>query len=237
MNRDNTLKVPGSGIPVMLVTISEVRRSSYLSRLSDFPARYICISDLRELPKIALDNELSGVLIDTPALIKSSAQTKKVIQDILNALPSAYLNIDKGTGEPHLLIATGTQGVAHNIREFMAICQAFPARKVKPKDRYPLTLQVVISDESAEEQTVTMDLSTSGCFLFTTNPEWKPRKQLKLRFLCFKDRSLIRATICWKRGWGEENEKPPGVGVHFDRISPGQLEQLSEFLKPFRESD
>ena len=165
-----------------------------------------------------------------------SAQTKKVIQDILNALPSAYLNIDKVTGKTHLLIATGTQGVAHNIQEFMAICHAFPARTVKPKDRYPLTLQVVIADESAEEQTVTMDVSTSGCFLFTTKPELKPRKQLTLGFLCLKDRSLIRATICWKRVWGEENEKPPGIGVHFDRISPGQMEQLSELLKPFRES-
>ena len=217
MNKDDTLKVTGNGVPVLLVTISEVRRNSYLAILSDFPARYICTSDLRELPKIARDNELSGVLVDTPALIKSSAQTKKVIQDILNALPSAYLNIDKVTGKTHLLIATGTQGVAHNIQEFMAICHAFPARTVKPKDRYPLTLQVVIADESAEEQTVTMDVSTSGCFLFTTKPELKPRKQLTLGFLCLKDRSLIRATICWK-GCGEKKMKKIGRASCRERV-------------------
>ncbi len=216
--------------PILLVTRNEVRRDIYQEALASLGMDFLTTEDLKEVTTLAARTSLSGILLDMPVMIKAAAHIKNSLQDILNAIPSAYLNILQGTRDIKLLIATGTRGQARNLEEFSALCRSFEPRTVKPKDRYPVHLQTEFEYNNRVEQSVTLDLSYNGCFLFSTNQDYLLKEKVKIVFKGFNDTTPISSTICWIRLWGNELLSGPGLGVKFEQLSVSQSEQLSELL-------
>ena len=219
---------------VLLVSRSASRTQTYREALDLHDISCLAIAELKEIHLLTTGTPLNGILLDMPVLIKAASAEKQAIEDILKALPSAYLNIAPATDNIKLLTATGTQGVAKSLDEFAAICKGFEARLVRPKDRFPLNLQALLildTDRTNTERTVTLNVSSKGCFLFTANPELELDQKLQIQFVGLQDTTPVSGSICWLRRWGSDLHHIPGIGVNFDSISEAQLAEITSLLE------
>jgi len=222
---------------VLLVSRSASRTQIYREALDARGISCLAISELKEVAVLASGTPLSGILLDMPVLIKAAPIDKTATEDILKALPSAYLNIAPATDSIKLLTANDTQGIAKSIDEFAQLCKGFAPRLVRPKDRYPLHLQALLTKDPAQdspERTVTLNVSPKGCFLFTANPEWQLEQQVSIQFIGLADTTPVIATICWLRHWGTDKHHIPGMGVTFTTISDAQQAQIIRLLEPLQ---
>lgn len=222
---------------VLLVSRSASRTQVYREALDVLGISCLAIAELKEVAVLASGTPLSGVLLDMPVLIKATPGDKTAAEDILKALPSAYLNIAPATDAIKLLTANDTQGIAKSIDEFAELCKGFTPRMVRPKDRYPLHLQALLSTTQAQdspERTVTLNVSSRGCFLFTANPELQLEQQVSIQFIGLDDTTPVTATICWLRLWGTGKHHVPGIGVNFTTLSESQQAQIIRLLEPLQ---
>jgi len=221
---------------VLLVSRSASRTQIYREALDARGISCLAISELKEVTILASGTPLSGILLDMPVLIKASPSDKTATEDILKALPSAYLNIAPATDSIKLLTANDTQGIAKSVDEFAELCKGFTPRMVRPKDRYPLHLQALLmtTAQDSPERTVTLNVSPKGCFLFTANQEWQLEQQVSIQFIGLADTTPVIATICWLRLWGTGKHHIPGIGVNFTTISDSQRAQIIRLLEPLQ---
>lgn len=221
---------------VLLVSRSASRTQLYREALDARGISCLAISELKEVALLASGTPLSGILLDMPVLIKASPGDKTATEDILKALPSAYLNIAPATDSIKLLTANDTQGIAKSVDEFAELCKGFTPRLVRPKDRYPLHLQALLmtTAQDSPERTVTLNVSPKGCFLFSANPEWQLEQQVSIQFIDLADTAPVIATICWLRLWGTGKHHIPGIGVNFTTISESQQAQIIHLLEPLQ---
>jgi len=222
---------------VLLVSRSASRTQVYREALDTLGVSCLAISELKEVAILAAGTPLSGILLDMPVLIKATPGDKAAAEDILKALPSAYLNIAPATDSIKLLTANDTQGSAKSIEEFAELCKGFTPRLVRPKDRYALYLQALLStvpEQGSPERTVTLNVSPKGCFLFTSNTEFQLEQQVSIQFIGLDDTTPVTATICWLRRWGTELQHVPGIGVHFIALSESQHAQIVGLLEPLQ---
>ncbi|MCE1226813.1 MAG: PilZ domain-containing protein [Geobacteraceae bacterium] len=221
---------------VLLVSRSASRTQLYREALDARGISCLAISELKEVALLASGTPLSGILLDMPVLIKASPGDKTATEDILKALPSAYLNIAPATDSIKLLTANDTQGIAKSVDEFAELCKGFTPRMVRPKDRYPLHLQALLmtTAQDSPERTVTLNVSPKGCFLFSANPEWQLEQQVSIQFIDLADTAPVIATICWLRHWGTGKHHVPGIGVNFTTISESQQAQIIRLLEPLQ---
>jgi len=219
---------------LVLVARSESRIQTYREALELRGFACQPATDLKDLPSLTCRSLFNGLLLDMPIITKASTAEKTQLEDILKALPSAYLNIAPATDSIKLLMADNHHGTAHSLDEFLALCNAFTPRLVRPSDRVPLHLNALLFDGQhldQPEQTVTLNVSSQGCFLFSTHPTHQPGQQVKVRFVGLTDPTLISCTIRWVRPWGTCHQMP-GIGVTFEQISKSQQTQLNELMAP-----
>ncbi len=222
---------------VLLVSRSASRTQVYREALDARGISCLAIAELKEVAILASGTPLSGILLDMPVLIKASPTDKIATEDILKALPSAYLNIAPATDSIKLLTANDSLGIAKSVDEFTELCKGFTPRMVRPKDRYLLHLQALLIKTSAQdspERTVTLNISPKGCFLFTANPEWQLEQQASIQFIGLADTTPVIATICWLQHWGTKKHHIPGIGVAFTTMSDAQQTQLIRLLEPLQ---
>lgn len=223
---------------LILVARSESRIQTYRDALElrGFACRPT--TDLKDVPSLTCRSLFNGILLDMPVITKASSAEKSQLEDILKALPSAYLNIAPATDSIKLLMADNHHGTARSLEEFLALCSAFSPRLVRPKDRVPLHLNALLTDwehTREPEQTVTLNISSQGCFLFSSHPGHQPDQQVTVRFVGLSDPAPITCTIRWVRPWGECHQMP-GIGVTFEQISEAQQSQLNELMAALKPS-
>jgi len=222
---------------VLLISRSASRSQIYREALDALGISCLAISELKEAVVLASGTPLSGILLDMPVLIKATPSEKLASEDIFKALPSAYLNIAPATDAIKLLTANGMQGVARTLDEFAELCKGFAPRMVRPKDRYPLYLQALLTatpGQDSPEQTVTLNVSSQGCFLFSSSPDYQLNQQVEIQFIGLADKAPVRATICWLRRWGSGEHQIPGIGVSFDTLSEAQRSEITRLLEPLQ---
>jgi len=222
---------------VLLVSRSASRSQNYREALDRLGISCLAISELKEVPTLVAGTPFNGIMLDMPVLIKATPTEKLFLEDILKALPSAYLNIAPATDTIKLLIASGSRGPAKNLEEFSEICKGFSARLIRPKDRYPLYLQAILESgpmQATEERTVTLNVSPDGCFLSSANKESWLEQTVRIKCIGLEDTTYISATICWVRHWGTDGHCVPGIGVKFDSISEAQRAQIEGLLAPLQ---
>ncbi len=221
---------------LILVARSETRIQTYREALELRGFACHPVHQLKDLVALTCRHPFHGILLDMPIMTKAAANEKAVVEDIFKALPSAYLNIAPATDAIKLLTAGGSHGTAHSLDEFLSICRGFAPRLVRPNDRVALHLNALLArpgDEDPPEQTVTLNISSQGCFLFSTNPMHQAGQQVTIVFIGLADRTPITATIRWVRPWGSCRHMP-GIGVTFEQIAAGQSHQLDELMAPFK---
>ncbi len=222
---------------LLLVSRSDTRIHTYRSVLDELGVSSMPVSSITEGLSLAAGTAFSGILLDMPVVVKASVKEKTEVEDLLKALPSAYINIAPATDAIKLMVATGMQGIATNIDEFVELCKGFTPRIVTPKDRYPLHLHAILKNVvnmNYEEQTVTMNVSANGCFLFTSHAHFNIGDTVLIKFVGLTETSAITATISWLNRWGGKVDNIPGIGVKFDSISDIQQREIQILLESFR---
>lgn len=217
---------------LILVARSESRIQIYRDALELRGFACQPANDLKSLPGLICRTPFNGILLDMPIITKASSAEKKQLDDILKALPSAYLNIAPATDAIKLLIADNHHGMARSLEEFLVICNAFTPRLVRPNDRVSLHLNALLHDcvqMREPEQTVTLNVSSQGCFLFSTHPGHQPGQLVKVGFVGLSDPTPIVCTIRWVRPWGSCHQMP-GIGVTFEQINESQQDQINELM-------
>jgi hypothetical protein len=222
---------------ILLVSRSASRSQCYREVLDKLGISCLVISEIKEVPTLTTGTPFSGILLDMPVLIKATANDKTAMEDILKALPSAYLNIAPASDAIRLLAADGTQGIAKTVEEFALLCKEFTPRIVRPKDRFPLHLNALLARETApeqQEQTVTLNISSQGCFLFSVKPEFQVNQLVSIKFIGLTDTTLVQASICWLRRWGEKGHHLPGIGVKFEKTTENQAEEINKLIEALK---
>lgn len=222
---------------VLLVSRSASRTQVYREALDQQGVSCLAISAIKEVLTLTAGTQFNGILLDMPVLVKASPDDKAAIEDVLKALPSAYLNIAPATDSIKLMTVNGLQGMATSLEGFAALCKGFTARLVLPKNRFSLHLHALLRSADAvipEERTVTLNVSYGGCFLFSATPDYEVNQQVTITFIGLNDDTPVSATICWLQRWGDEGHQAPGVGVRFDRITDGQLAKINSLLKTIK---
>lgn len=221
---------------IILVTRSETRKALYREAIELRGVACQAVSELRNVSPLASSSPFSGILLDMPVITKSSLHEKGLIDDVIQALPTAYINIAPATDTIKLLMSNLNHGEAHSLEEFLQICKQLKPRCVRPNDRVPLHLNALLTHENREfatEQTVTLNVSEDGCFLFSTNPCNEPGQKVTIDFVGLNDRTIVRGIINWARHWGEVHHMP-GIGVTFESLTESQSLQLANLIKSAR---
>ncbi len=222
---------------VLLVSRSASRTQAYREALECSGLSCMAITTLNNFTNLVSGIKFNGILLDMPVMNKASANDRIALEDVLKAMPSAYLNIAPASDVIKLTIATGTQGNARSFEEFSSLCTNFPARLICPKLRYPLYLQASLSNcpvSVFEEHTVTLNVSSKGCFIFSANAEFNIDQRIFVRFISLEDTAPMSAAVCWHRQWGSNGNLIPGIGIRFDNPSESQLNQIKSLLEPLK---
>lgn len=187
----------------------------------------VTVPNVRSMVEYLTGNPVNGILLEVRALLRASAHEKGILQEFVEAFPVLRVNVVQRKEGP-VLKALGC------LEEFLASsCGEFPARLVRSDLRHRLHLPVLLAREQDPglldpEKTYTLDLSTQGMFLFSTQ-DWSKEQRVwvQCRGMSVAEEALgdelrwppIAAHIEWHRPWGVPHVLA-GIGVRFEDIDP-----------------
>lgn len=171
----------------------------------------------------------NGVVIDIPTKIKALSDHKDLVYGIMGRFPVIQVNLDRRSGAIRALLYGHHErsGLLEDlIRE---ACWNSPARKFRSEERKPLHYNVLLSttrefDPRTLIRTVTMDVSSNGCFLFSS-ARFQLGGRVWLRIVDLYDKSPISGIVRHKLKWGEAMVVP-GIGIEFETINESQRQAL-----------
>lgn len=224
-----------TGVRIIVICGEGPARDSYIRALAALGAKADAVSWFTEFYNAMTDYAYNGIAVDLPTKIKNMRFEREFVHNILGRYPVAYLRFDKRSGK----IASyyyGNAGRETGLRAFVENrCRPFPARRVRTVyQRKDVHLNVLLSpkpdfDKTETERTVTMNLSRTGCNIFTAR-QWGPNGDVWLVINELADSTPIRGIVRWKIDWGE-SLRVPGIGVEFVGMSEGQQKEISRMLE------
>jgi hypothetical protein len=180
----------------------------------------ILLDTLSELPHALLQTPVCGILLDLPTLVLASRVDKQAAQEPCEFYPFAKFKLVNG--EIRVLSRT--------IDGFICECQQFKPRTTRQFARKERVLSVLLSgsgDFDAAEKTVTLNVSSCGCFVFSVR-EWDLGNHIWLKFP--GNSTVKRGAVCTWHPWGN-NRVLPGIGIMLDEMwDPASLEHPSDLL-------
>lgn len=183
--------------------------------------------DMRERMRQAAWN---GLMVDLRTKLKYPSTNPDLTNKLFETYPLVTV---RWMVKAHKIAAlfNGEGTCSKDIENFLQACSKHGARRIRAHERFPLNLPVRIcpsKEFKGAEQTVTIDVSESGCFVFTTQafergqilwldiPELPDKKPIK---------ALIRRIIPWGKG-----HQIPGVGLEFHGLTPDQIGRLRKLF-------
>jgi len=213
---------------ILLAVADEERRLIYEAFVKQERAICHTVSSLRDVANQAARQPYNAIFLDMPLIIKASRYEKSLVEEALQALPNARLNVTAKTRKIRMLVSWDDQEGARTPEEHLKFCCEQPPKAAPICNRVPLNLNAVLSrspDMADAERTVCIDFSPGGCFLFSVNDEIISQATVWIRLIALSDPSPIASTVCWKREWGMTSEIP-GIGIRFDEMTPQQQAEI-----------
>jgi hypothetical protein len=218
-------------IKLMLLCKEGEAKDAYLKEANAIGLELDVAPSYDELFKKMANELYQGVMIDLATNIKASKQEKFFAQEALQAFPAAQLKWDRDSGSI-FAVSLGQKSSTGTLQDFINIeCNAFPARLVRLASRKTVNLNVLLCkgtvlNKDSLERTVTINISKGGCFLFSAH-DWSNIPHACLLINELQDRSFIIGSVRWFVEWGKFTTIP-GIGISFDQIKQGQLEEITD---------
>ena len=191
---------------VVIASSAQVR-SVLEASLHDLRLQVRAISTLGELPTIAREAPVGGILLELTTSLQSPPEEKEATHEILRLYPFARFRLNGKT--------ISTLGDGNSLEQFAERCRQFRPRVTRREVRERRHLAVYLGRDASlkdAEQTVTIDMSLGGCFVFSSRT-WRVGDCVWLRF---SGEEMARSgTVCFWRAWGSSGGIP-GIGIRLD---------------------
>jgi hypothetical protein len=214
---------------VLLLCQEGEARHAYLREMEAVAAGVDAAASYGELVRMMRGTAYQGVVIDLVTSIKAPKEEKERAGQILEVFPVLQVRWDADSRTIRT-IAAGKTLDAGTLAEFINVhCEPFAPRTIRSDYRKPLNFNVLMyKDESrrdeSPERTVTINVSKSGCFLFSSE-DWTVGGNVRLTLNELEDKTPIAGIVRWSVKWGEAMAIP-GIGAEFTSVGARQAEEL-----------
>ena len=202
---------------IILAAKSSERGALFQAFLRGYDVECCVVDSLQEVITHASTEEHAGVLIDMPLLIRKHVSIMNELDDILNGLPSAILNIHAPSGAVHFLSRGGISSGCSSIDHFIKICLQFVPKTIIYRYRQAFHHNVILyrtPELHDGYRSACLDISLSGCYLFYTRDDLLEGEPVWITFPEHIHPSPLKGMVSWVRTWGT-TENIPGIGVTF----------------------
>ena len=219
---------------LILVALDGKEKEIYLKMLEVLEVDVVTVSTFKELETCLIKTPYQGVLVDLKTKIKSLKKEKELAYQILEQFPVVQLNVEDRSGTIKSLYYGKSKGEG-TLKDFILNeCLLFKARKLRASQRTKIHFNALLSPtdqftNETSERTITIDVSSGGCFVFSVNI-WEPKNSVWMVFLDLEDLTPIRAEIRWTKPWGKSMQLP-GIGLRFKEIAENQLKEIRKFCE------
>jgi hypothetical protein len=217
-------------IRVLLIVQDEKAKEKYVRAIEEEGVKVYTSASFTDLSEEICRQTFHGIFLDYATKLRALRLNKGYIYGLLEKFPICQLKIEAVSGRVRCFYPTG--GAILYARDFIQKeCGQFVPALIRSDPRKPIHLNILIypQPESEDpEQSVTLNLSRSGCFLFSTR-RWEVGAEVWIRIKEAGDPSLIQCQIRNMIFWGE-SMRIPGIGVEFKKILESQSHDLSDHL-------
>ncbi|EFL50696.1 type IV pilus assembly PilZ [Solidesulfovibrio fructosivorans JJ]] len=216
----------------MLLVVRECRaRERFVAALSALGAECDVAASARELLTAMRHCRYNGVLFDVPTIVRTKDFDRKLLHALAEVYPSVRLRHDPATDAIFALGSECGPGSRDGLSVFVAACRDFLPRGLRRGERVDAALPAVLwrvpprpgCDGTGGEKTCTTNISSLGCFVFSTAP-WAVGDSVWVEFPDIA-REAVRAKVAWHEPWGCRRAIP-GVGLTFLEIPAALGEEL-----------
>lgn len=222
-------------VKVVLYCKENNMRQIYLDEMERLSANYQVAESFEELEDMAKNEKFNGVLVDVSTIMRAPKKDRLRFQQLKDLYPVVQLNWNQHEKSIGTLFY-GKSSDTDDLESFInreAI--PFKARSIRKDARKNMCLNTLVSRDPGfkgkVEKTVTIDLSRTGCFIYTVS-QWVISDYVWFLFKEIDLKTPIKGRIRRISPWGKAM-KLPGLGVSFDEIQKDQLDQIIEMIDNF----
>ncbi len=204
-------------------------RDIYSSEISKLNIKFDVVDTFVQLYDLMAKVPYSGILIDLNTKLRTPKSEITIVRNLFKRFPIADLRCDTNT-EKIGLFYEGQPSEGGSLVDFAnRYCKAFDARKIATEKRLNLNFNVLLSStnnfETANvEQTITMNVSKGGCFIFSTNV-WQPDDNAWFIIKNLEEQTPMCGKVCWSTEWGKKIAIP-GIGLQFKVFTQQQVDEI-----------
>ena len=197
----------------------------YSEVLSQLPINIDIVSDFMDAGRRLSKRPYKGVFLDVITKMKGrNLDNESLIENIMESFPVLQLKVDQGTSE-----IRGMFNGATSIEEFVNVeLKDVLPRKLRIANRKYVHLNMLIAKDpgfkTQVERTISVDVSKSGMFIFTTQP-YDVGSNVYCIINSLTSKIPIEGEIRRVIPWGDLDEAC-GIGIRFQKIEKAQLEEV-----------
>ena len=213
--------------------------SNYLKNYKDFFTNYgvrvVSVASEEEFLSFARIFPINGVVADSQSIVNYSDETNKLFRELESNYPFLRTKFNKLNNSFDCLYSDNS---VKTIEDFIEKkCMRFISRPLRSSERHAISLNVEISPEKEflrVERTVTIDISSTGLFVFATSPIWDDAKKCFISIKEFRSESLIECNIARRIKWGERPFRIPGLGLEIVSIHEVLQDDFQMLIEKWR---
>jgi len=204
-------------------------RDIYARAIKALDVQYDVVTTFKELYYAMEKVPYNGILIDLAAKMKAPHDDLGLVENVLENFPVLYLKWEEHTKAIRTYYP-GQHLLGGDLGNFVSKqCCFFNARTISTEKRLSIHFCVLLSKDSAfregnVEQTITINVSEGGCFIFT-NQEWEVRSSVWIIVKGITDETPIMGEVRWFFKWGSRGQNP-GIGIKFYQIKESQIHEI-----------
>ena len=218
-------------IRVLLFVQEGSAKQKYFDALAACGVQVFVTSSFSELSEEICSHTYHGLFLDLPTKLKAIRKNKTYVYNLVEKFPVSHLQTDNKTGEVRCFHFY--KNSSKTLLDFInSQCRNFLPRRIREEIRKEIYLHLTVykhKDDKKPERSVTKDISSGGCFIFSTR-RWREGDDIWIRFKEMIDSPLIRAQIRTVVKWGDCHQVP-GIGVGFVELLQPHAEELSRIVK------
>lgn len=214
---------------MLLVCPEGETREAYTNAINKLGVQYDTVATFKELYYAMAAVPYNGILVDLNTKLRAPKEELSLVENILEKFPVIQLKWE-GKAEKIRTYYFGQHKDGGDLGSFVDHhCRFFDSRKISIEKRITVHFSVILAKENDFreeniERTITINVSESGCFIFT-NKKWDIRSDAWFIIKGISDQRPIRGEVRWCFEWGK-NMQTPGIGVKFQEIKESQIHEI-----------
>lgn len=207
-------------------------RQAYHSEIEKLNIQFDTVLTFKELFTIMAKRPYNGIMLDLNTKLRAPKDEIDLVKDILEQFPVAELRWDTET-EKIGIYYQGQSKDGGSLGDFASRrCREFDSRKfgIEKRERIQFNVTLARKNDFSEgnfEQSVTIDASRGGCFIFTIN-KWEVMSDAWFIIKELNDQTPIRGEVRWTAEWGKGLHFP-GIGLLFKDIKDSQRDEICNY--------